>query len=92
MEQENKETKIKKLWDKTTIKEYNKTYYNTNREKLLKYLAENLNCPCCSKTITRCSLSRHLKTKKCKTLQTKDMITYIHNLSEEEKSKLKTLI
>jgi hypothetical protein len=91
MEEQNKVV-ITKPWDEKTVKEYNQNYYKTNREKLLKYLAENVNCPCCSKAITRCSLSRHMKTKKCKTFQKKDMMSYIKNLSETEKEELKKLI
>lgn len=48
---------------KDRVKERNDEYYAKNREKLLRNRSEKITCDGCGKTITKGSLSGHLKTK-----------------------------
>jgi phage FluMu protein Com len=48
---------------KDRVKERNDTYYIKNRDRLLRDRSEKITCSDCGKTITKGSLSGHLKTK-----------------------------
>ena len=48
---------------KDRVKERNDDYYAKNRERLLRDRSEKITCEGCGKTITKGSLSGHLKTK-----------------------------
>lgn len=48
---------------KERVKERNDSYYAKNRERLLRDRSEKITCRDCGKTITKGSLSGHLKTK-----------------------------
>ena len=65
-------------------KEYNKTYYQTNREKALKKACEPVICPCCDRQVTKNRLTEHLKTNLClRTQQRENNINNrINNLNE----------
>lgn len=58
-------------------KEYNKNYYQLNREKALKKACEKVICPCCDRQITKNRLTEHLKTNLCQ--RTQDRETHINN-------------
>ena len=45
--------------------EYNKNYYNANKDKIAKYYAEKKECEVCGKSVARISYDRHKKTKLC---------------------------
>ena len=43
-------------------KNYNKHYYQQNRLNTLQKACEPVNCPCCSRVVTKNRLNVHLKT------------------------------
>lgn len=51
---------------KLTAKEYNKIYYETNKDKLTKSAREKILCPLCDKCISRDYLAKHKKTSQCR--------------------------
>ena len=65
-------------------KEYNKTYYQTNRENALKKACERVICPCCERQVTKNRLTAHLKKDLCqRTQQTENYINdRINNVNE----------
>lgn len=49
--------------DKEVKSKYNDTYYNKNKDRLLKNMKEKIECNCGS-TICKINYNRHLKTRK----------------------------
>ena len=45
--------------------EYQKNYFNTHRDKLIKYASQHITCDLCNSIIIRNSIYRHQKSKKC---------------------------
>ncbi len=45
-------------------KEYNKIYYEKNKEKHLNYLTEKIECEICNVSVSRTNLSSHKKSNK----------------------------
>ena len=67
-------------------KEYNKIYYQQNKELALKKACSRVSCPCCGRIITKNRLLNHLKTDLCRRTQLNE--NYINdrlNLTIEEK-------
>ena len=65
--------------NKEHFKEYDKSWYNINKEEKLKYYKDNLQtikartsekimCDCCGSIVGRASIAKHKKTDKCKNL------------------------
>jgi hypothetical protein len=50
-------------------KEYNKIYYQQNKELALKKACARVSCVCCGRIITKNRLLNHLKTNLCKRTQ-----------------------
>jgi hypothetical protein len=48
---------------KETTKEYNKNYYEKNKEKHLKNLKQKIYCECCDKHISKVNMQKHNATK-----------------------------
>lgn len=46
-------------------KEYNKTYYQSNKQKILQQMKQKVTCDNCNKSINRSHLNRHKNTKFC---------------------------
>jgi len=58
--------------DKDLRREYNKIYYAENRERILNYLGEYVECPKCERKVQRHFLNKHQTTKICaKTMKNK---------------------
>jgi hypothetical protein len=51
--------------EKKTTKEYNKEYYDKNKEVLLRKALTKEKCPHCDRTIAHQELFKHQKTKYC---------------------------
>ena len=60
------EKKIIKSKEKEYVAEYNKKYYQKNREKQLQMMKVRVPCACCNTTVTKDKLKRHMLTKKHK--------------------------
>ena len=45
--------------------EYNKSYYQTNKQRILEQMKHTVVCECCNKEVVKSHLNRHQKTKKC---------------------------
>lgn len=45
---------------------YNKAYYQKNKEKILSHILEKVDCPVCSCKVARCNLSKHKNSNKHK--------------------------
>lgn len=56
----------KKLSKKEALKQYNATYYNKNKEKLISKLCEKVECNICGRTITMNNLKLHKRKPICK--------------------------
>ena len=52
--------------NKEKIKEYKKQHYNDNKEKINEKKKEKVICDNCNAEITKCYLTKHKKTNKCK--------------------------
>ncbi len=75
-------------------KEYNKVYYEKNKEKQLKYLTEKVNCDICNLSISRTNMNAHKKSKKhtaaLEINKYKHIVNNVNNVlhSEEENKNL----
>ena len=49
---------------KDDVKEYNKTYYDINKEKIIEHLKQKVNCEACQKDYARSQIYMHRLTKK----------------------------
>ena len=47
-------------------KDYNKKYYETNKDKILQSMARIITCDNCYCEVSFCKLNRHKKSKCCK--------------------------
>lgn len=59
------QTKEYREVNKEKRKEYDKEYYEVNKEKRAEKLKEKIQCDNCGCEVTRASLTRHQKSKKC---------------------------
>jgi hypothetical protein len=59
------ESKIIKCKEKDYVQNYNKTYYSKNKDNILQKMMEMVVCDNCNKTISKCHVKRHKRTKKC---------------------------
>ena len=68
-------------------KEYNKNYYQQNREKALNKGCVRVTCPCCERIITKNRYLAHLKTDLCKRTQLNEnyINDRLNNLTIEKK-------
>jgi len=57
---------IKEIKIKKTRKDYNKKYYEKNKEQIIKYICEKKECSLCGKNIARKTMKNHQKTNLCK--------------------------
>ena len=55
-----------------TIKESNKKYYDDNKEKIRNDKKQKIVCEMCGSTVSKASIARHKKTKKCLSTTKKD--------------------
>jgi hypothetical protein len=72
-------------------REYNKIYYNENRERILNYLSEYQECSRCGRKVQRHFLNKHQTTKICeKTTNNRNKKTEVDELKKtvEELKKL----
>lgn len=51
--------------DKDSRKEYNKVYYELNRERILNLMCEKTTCQLCKKMVIKANLNRHQDTAIC---------------------------
>ena len=65
-----------------TKKDYNKTYYEKNRRKIINSACEKIQCDKCDKFITRKGIQCHQKTKLCKKLQLENKFEQFMKLEE----------
>ncbi len=61
--------------DNDTRKEYNKNYYQNNKDKILEKSTSKVNCEFCNRTVSFANLQKHYVLPICKTTQDKN--TYI---------------
>ena len=62
---ENPDELLKKQWYRRKEKEYNKEYYQKNKNKLLADQKIKVSCPKCCRSVIKSNLNKHLKTKLC---------------------------
>lgn len=67
--------------------EYNKKYYENNKEKFKEYFSQKIKCEECGAVFTRSNLTNHKKTKKHKNASENLVIKY--NKLKEELNALK---
>ncbi len=67
-------------------KNYNKTYYQTNKQKALEKASIRVTCVCCDRIVSKNRLLAHMKTDLCKrTQQTENYINdRLHNRTVEK--------
>ncbi len=58
--------------DQELRKEYNKNYYQTNKEKILTKLTSKVNCEFCNRTVSFANLAKHYVLPICKATQLKN--------------------
>ena len=58
--------------DNETRKEYNKNYYQNNKDKILTKLNSKVNCEFCNRQVSFCNLNKHFNLPICKTTQDKN--------------------
>ena len=82
MESIKNEKKEKKLWDKASVKEYNKNYYNKHRTERLNKIKEIVKCEKCCSDITVGRLECHQKTNLCKNKSAKiiEAVEFLKNI------------
>ena len=73
---ENPEELLKKQWYRRKEKEYNKEYYQKNKNKLLADQKIKVQCPKCNRIVIKSNLNKHFKTKLC--VNTQDLNRYIN--------------
>jgi hypothetical protein len=61
--------------------EYNKMYYDKNKQRILEKMQEKTVCEICNSSVSKSHMNRHLKTKKCQLIQ----------LKQNEKSEIEKL-
>ena len=62
---ENPDELLKKQWYRRKEKEYNKEYYQKNKNKLLADQKIKVQCPKCCREVIKSNLNKHFKTKLC---------------------------
>jgi len=72
---ENPDEILKKQWYRRKEKEYNKEYYQKNKNKLLADQKIKVSCPKCCREVIKSNLNKHFKTKLC--LNTQELNRYI---------------
>ncbi len=50
---------------KEKMKEYNKKYYNNNKNQIIKKLTQKTPCNLCGRVVSSCRLNQHQETKFC---------------------------
>ena len=70
-------------------KEYHKEYYQNNKERILKQMAEQIVCPHCKKPVSKQHMNRHVNTKYCQAIKEKIFLEVTKN---EEMQQLKIRI
>ena len=75
IELENPDELLKKQWYRRKEKEYNKEYYQKNKNKLLADQKIKVQCPKCFREVIKSNLNKHFKTKLC--VNTQDLNRYI---------------
>jgi hypothetical protein len=67
-------------------KNYNKTYYQTNKQKALEKASIRVTCVCCDRIVSKNRLLAHMKTDLCKRTQlTENYINdRLHNRTVEK--------
>ena len=58
--------------DSELRKEYNKSYYQTNKDKILTKLTSKVNCEFCNRQVSFANLQKHYVLPICKTTQLKN--------------------
>ena len=53
-------------------KQYNKTFYEKHKERLIADSCQRVECPLCCKMVTKKGLKNHKETKLCKKIRTKN--------------------
>ena len=75
IELENPDELLKKQWYRRKEKEYNKEYYQKNKNKLLADQKIKVSCPKCFREVIKSNLNKHFKTKLC--LNTQELNKFI---------------
>lgn len=60
--------------------EYNKNYYNKNKQKILDQMKLKVICDCCNKSVNKSHLNRHKTTKFCQMVKNKNNIIQNNNI------------
>lgn len=74
---ETPESILKKEWYRRKEKEYNKEYYQKNKNKLLADQKIKVQCPKCNRIVIKSNLNKHFKTKLC--VNTQELNRYIED-------------
>ena len=74
---ENPEDILKKQWYRRKEKQYNKEYYQKNKNKLLADQKIKVSCPKCFREVIKSNLNKHFKTKLC--VNTQELNKYIQD-------------
>ena len=69
--------------NKLTKKEYNKKYYEKNKEKIASKLYAKVTCEKCGRCVSHQNLTKHQKSSRCKAKSYDDIGVIIHELKNE---------
>ena len=58
--------------DQTQRKQYNKNYYENNKNVILEKLKTKVECQFCNRKVSSCNLNKHYTLPICKTTQAKN--------------------
>ncbi len=58
--------------DKESRQNYNKQYYENNKDGIIEKLKSKVNCEFCNRTVSFCNLQKHYTLPICKTTQDKN--------------------
>lgn len=73
-------------------KEYNKNYYEANKQKLLENAREKITCIFCNKKISKDYIKKHQAKKTCKQQLTEDKREVMNSFIKEMNEKYGTFV
>lgn len=51
--------------------EYNKKYYESNKDRIKEMMTQKIECEVCKKMVSKCNLPKHQRTEKCQKVNKK---------------------
>lgn len=60
--------------------EYNKLYYQKNKERILKQILEKVECDVCHCFVAKCNMNKHIKSNKHKLNEIRKKEDSVHDL------------